>query len=479
MTRNFSRRETLRLAAVAGGAFAVAGSGGSVAGQTADSETVPMFRYDAHNSGVAPASGPKEDVDDVWTFSTRTAGQIAQPIVANGRVFQPHGNTLYAVSATDGSEVWSAGTNGSLPASPVVADGVVYQPTTTGRVLAFGVANGEGEWAASMDRENLNSPTILDGEMMLTGRDDPYSTAYRLDTADGDVIWEAGRESDGPSDDGPAGTPVVDDDTVYVVNNDVGGGTPARIAALSRSDGSQEWQKSVAQDNYTEIADITYADGTLYAATDQGAVYAVDAESGETDWSFEDISEVETIPVLADGTLYVASTGDNALHAIDPSIGTRQWRKSLNGTPTSPVYADGVLYFGADDNYVYAHDADDGEELWSFQTGGEVVAPPVVVEDRVYAASTDGILYALGEGSGIEAPDVTGDGSPAQDFDGDGLYEDVNGDGSFTAVDVQALFANLESDAVQENPELFDFNGDGQVDVTDVQALFAMLDGGQ
>ncbi|MFC6873781.1 outer membrane protein assembly factor BamB family protein [Halobellus marinus] len=472
MTHNITRREAMRLAAAAGGAFALAGASGSASGQTADSSTVPMFRYDAHNSGVAPASGPKDGADDVWTFETGDR-LTAQPIVADGRVFQAsHDNTLYAVSTADGSEVWSAGTNGSLSSSPAVGDGVVYLPTATGRVLAFGAANGEGLWASSVNASNIRSPTLVDGELFATGSKDDVRDAYLLDPSDGEVAWRTDLAYMGP-----LGTPIVDDDVVYVTNRkDDRWDYPARITALSRSDGSKEWTQTLSGSD-SKTWGLSYADGTLYAGTNEGAVYSVDADSGSVNWRFGDISGVSTIPVYADGTLYVASTGDNALHAIDPSIGTRQWRTSLNGTPTSPVYADGVLYFGADDNYVYAHDASNGDELWNFQTGGSIVAPPVVVGGRVYAASTDGLLYALGEGSGgPPVPDVTGDGNPAQDLDGDGLYEDVNGDGAFTAVDVQALFANLDSDAVQNNVERFDFNGDGVVDVTDVQALFARLD---
>jgi hypothetical protein len=70
-------------------------------------------------------------------------------------------------------------------------------------------------------------------------------------------------------------------------------------------------------------------------------------------------------------------------------------------------------------------------------------------------------------------PPITGD--PPQDPDGDGEYEDVNGDGSVDVVDVQALFANLDDPAVRNNPDAFDFNGDGQVDVVDVQRLFNEL----
>ncbi|MFC5366602.1 right-handed parallel beta-helix repeat-containing protein [Salinirubrum litoreum] len=72
-------------------------------------------------------------------------------------------------------------------------------------------------------------------------------------------------------------------------------------------------------------------------------------------------------------------------------------------------------------------------------------------------------------------PPVGGFQNPPTDPDGDGLYEDINGDGTFDIVDVQALFANLDDSAVTNNPDAFDFNGDGQVDVVDVQRLFNEL----
>lgn len=71
-------------------------------------------------------------------------------------------------------------------------------------------------------------------------------------------------------------------------------------------------------------------------------------------------------------------------------------------------------------------------------------------------------------------PDVTGDGQPARDTTGDGLLNDINGDGEFTIADVQALFTNLNTPVVQENYELFRFAGveTERVSVFDVQGLF-------
>ncbi|MFO8034657.1 MAG: hypothetical protein R6U88_05815 [Candidatus Bipolaricaulota bacterium] len=63
-----------------------------------------------------------------------------------------------------------------------------------------------------------------------------------------------------------------------------------------------------------------------------------------------------------------------------------------------------------------------------------------------------------------------------QDLSGDGLYEDVLGDGSFHQGDVDALGEYLYRPAVQRNWRAFDFANDGQVSADDVAALQAMLD---
>ncbi|POG55586.1 S8 family serine peptidase [Haloferax marisrubri] len=70
---------------------------------------------------------------------------------------------------------------------------------------------------------------------------------------------------------------------------------------------------------------------------------------------------------------------------------------------------------------------------------------------------------------------VTSETAPPTDPDGDGRYEDVNGDGNVTLADAQALFANRNAEAVEGTPEAFDFSGNGRVNVVDVQALFAEI----
>jgi len=67
------------------------------------------------------------------------------------------------------------------------------------------------------------------------------------------------------------------------------------------------------------------------------------------------------------------------------------------------------------------------------------------------------------------------DGHQPKDLDGDGLFEDVNGDNSFNFGDVVFFFKNFDKPEIQDYLEFYDFNGDGSVNFGDVIALFQML----
>lgn len=80
-------------------------------------------------------------------------------------------------------------------------------------------------------------------------------------------------------------------------------------------------------------------------------------------------------------------------------------------------------------------------------------------------------LNGASPGNGGEGPPpVVGDADPT-DPDGDGLYEDVNGDGKVDGNDVTALFEHFEDDAVQNNPDAFDFNENSRMDYDDIVEL--------
>lgn len=64
---------------------------------------------------------------------------------------------------------------------------------------------------------------------------------------------------------------------------------------------------------------------------------------------------------------------------------------------------------------------------------------------------------------------------PAQDLNGDGLAEDVNGNGRLDFNDMVKLFENMSTTTVTDNSRQFDFNGNGFVDMDDIVQLFMIL----
>jgi PKD repeat protein len=82
---------------------------------------------------------------------------------------------------------------------------------------------------------------------------------------------------------------------------------------------------------------------------------------------------------------------------------------------------------------------------------------------------------AVDRGLVVTGPPAVGSGSggqPPTDPDGDGFFEDVNGNGRMDYDDVTTLFNNFDSDAVQLNKEAYDFNENGQLDYDDVVDLY-------
>jgi hypothetical protein len=88
---------------------------------------------------------------------------------------------------------------------------------------------------------------------------------------------------------------------------------------------------------------------------------------------------------------------------------------------------------------------------------GQRVAP------LVKSGSLEVAVFSIGE-----------EGSP-RDLNGDGLFEDVNGDGRVTIEDVLLFSFSVSNPVFQENRQLFDFDTDGDVDFEDAVFLAGLV----
>ncbi len=174
------------------------------------------------------------------------------------------------------------------------------------------------------------------------------------------------------------------------------------------------------------ISSPVWNDKVLYFGSDDGNVYAVDADTGRQLWKRTTGGPVPATPAVADGRVYVGSY-DGKFYALDARTGATVWKfvtggerrfeaKGLHGMQprnqtfadpfdvflSSPVVAQGTVYFGSGDGHVYAVDSASGDLRWKFQTGDVVHASPAYAGGILYFGSWDSYLYAVDATTGQE-----------------------------------------------------------------------------
>ncbi|MGW0659632.1 protein kinase domain-containing protein [Streptodolium elevatio] len=118
-------------------------------------------------------------------------------------------------------------------------------------------------------------------------------------------------------------------------------------------------------------------------------------------WRFAATAEIVAPPVRAGGArtsrVHVHSK-DNGLHTLH--LATREWRFDSSGWSHPPAVEGDMMYLSSQDNHLYALELTSRQWRWSFPTGGEVVAAPVVANGTVYFGSSDNAVYAVEAATG-------------------------------------------------------------------------------
>jgi outer membrane protein assembly factor BamB len=192
------------------------------------------------------------------------------------------------------------------------------------------------------------------------------------------------------------GTPLIVGDRVYF------GAYSGEVWALSLEDGSVEWSFDTQA---PIIAGLAASDTALYAANDDGSLIALDPDSGDELRRFSAGDSVWGAPLVADDTVYVASV-NGKLYALNASTFEPEWDEPYqtgHGLISDPVLADGIVLSGGLDRAMHAVDAATGAERWTFKSDNWFWGRPLVLDGTVYAPNLDSRVYALDLDSGDEA----------------------------------------------------------------------------
>ena len=226
------------------------------------------------------------------------------------------------------------------------------------------------------------------------------------ETVDVDQQWKAsvGKGHEGL---GIALNPTTDGETVYAASFN------GNVIAINANNGRKIWKQSF---DFSFTAGPTYKDGILVLGTNNGELINIDSMTGEILWTTTVSSEILAPVAIKDDQIFVRSVDGN-LTAFLSNNGSLMWtanhrvpRLSLRGTTSPEVFANAVLS-GFDDGKVSAYDLVDGSLLWETMLtppGGrteiekinDIDAPMTIVGNELYVGSYQGALAALALESG-------------------------------------------------------------------------------
>jgi outer membrane protein assembly factor BamB len=182
--------------------------------------------------------------------------------------------------------------------------------------------------------------------------------------------------------------------------------TPTTVLAVNPADGSVRWQAPVGQGN-TPLTNLVVDSNIVYAATQAGAVVALDAATGKMRWCSA-VADPHITLAAARGTLYVGEGESASLLALNGADGKQLWKVSVTGKMQYLAVAGGQVYVSvAGPGSLQALNPDSGAILWQKQSDdGTVFSPPAAANGVVYVSAAPfgppGTVNAYDAGSGAE-----------------------------------------------------------------------------
>jgi outer membrane protein assembly factor BamB len=344
----------------------------------------PMFRGQQRLLGIAKGNLP-DKLDFIWKFKTQ--GQIkSSPVIVDGVVFIGSADkNIYAIEVNGGQKIWSYQTDDDVEATPCVIGGAVYIGSSGGFLYAIDANSGTLNWKYETDGQILGAANWTlspDGRTIwiLVGSYD--NRLHCVNSTNGDVIWT--YETDNYIN----GSPAVEK------NIAVFGGCDALIHVVSLIDGTEI--KTIDSGSYI-AASAAILDGQVYIGNYDNVLIKTDIETGKILWKYEK-SEAPFFSSPAIGTdVVVVGSRDELVHCIGRNDGKQLWTfQTLGEVDSSPVICGDKVVFGSQDGNVYMIRLSNGDKVWSYETGQAITSSPAVAQGIVVVGCDDGYVYAFG-----------------------------------------------------------------------------------
>ncbi len=344
----------------------------------ASSPILSMYHGGPDRTGVMPGPGPAGDPVIEW--DTGRPGAVpfnTMPLPVAGRVVVGDASGyLAALDPATGALGWELDVGSPIRGAPATADDLVFAGTDAGEVIAANAATGKLVWRAELGEGAVRASLLVAGDVLYAGTDG--GSVVALEPGSGRRLWSldaGGRVTRGPAfadgilyvgaeggrfsaidvatravrwtvelGAGEVGTPTIGGGHVYV-GTGLHAGRPAQLVTIDVRDGSVAWTFSSPGGAQVHMGGL--ATGRVYAASEDGSLYALEARTGDVIW-VSDVGERLTTPLAIVGDVLFLSAEPRAVHALDAQSGERLWVVPVVGNPSSPSVVGGRVFVGTD-----------------------------------------------------------------------------------------------------------------------------------
>ena len=275
-------------------------------------------------------------------------------------------------------------------ATPIIDRNTVYVAAYSGLVVALDLGTGTttDSWRTPTDvGSHIVATPQFDGARLYVATED--GTVHVIDATSGAItstlldihgrVW---------------GRPALEGGTLYV------GGLDSHVRAVGTADGVLRWDRDIAG---AVASDLTIDRELLLVGTFDHGLRAFNVDSGGSPrWTFDAQSWFWARPLVVGEVVYAATVGGN-VYALDRDTGEERWRfQQDNGEiRAAPVLIGATLLIATKDGYLYGLSPTDGRQLWSQPVGdAHFLADPLVMDAGVVYSSDSGALIRVTPASG-------------------------------------------------------------------------------
>lgn len=293
----------------------------------------PMAGADPANSGYVDGSFPTDPTEPAELFTINSyPGGVESITTGDGVLAATFGGTKLLVwDLDDRSERWrfDAGEGEGLYPSPTVANESLYVRTPA-HVRCLSLADGSTRWVTGISSPDLR-PVPL-GEELVVGAATEQAVVG-LNARTGERRWTFETEGS------PTGV-AVSDDRLFVTDR---GNESGRITAVDPETREAVWQRT-----FTPIkAPPTVTDSAVLVGDAGGMVRALSRGDGSTEWEDDVIGDAEGVqsPVATDGDhVYVTPDNDGVLSVLGAESGKEQHATEVGQSYWVGAVGDTVLF---------------------------------------------------------------------------------------------------------------------------------------